>query len=58
MKAYLSTPPILVSPKEGKAITLYLVVSNFLVSATLVREENKVQKLVYFCSKALRGAKK
>ena len=36
---------------------LYLAVSLAAISATLVREEEKVQKLVYYVSQALRGAK-
>ena len=29
LKAYLSSPPILVSPTEGELLTLYLAVSDF-----------------------------
>ena len=35
---------------------LYLVVSPAAISAALVREEEKMQKLVYYVSRALRGA--
>ena len=35
---------------------LYLVVSLAAVSVALVREENGVQKHIYFTSRALRGA--
>ena len=56
LKTYLSSPPILVSLSEGELLTLYLVVSDFATSATLVRERDKVQQLVYYCSRALRGA--
>ena len=38
LKAYLSSPPILVSPSEGELLTLYLAVSDFSTSTTLVRE--------------------
>ena len=34
---------------------LYLVVSLAAVNVALVRKENRVQKLVYFTSRALRG---
>ena len=34
---------------------LYLVVSSHAVSSALIREEGKVQKLVYYTSRALRG---
>ena len=35
---------------------LYLVVSRAAVNAALIREEDKVQKLMYYASRALRGA--
>ena len=56
LKTYLSSPPILVSPSEGELLTLYLVVSNFSTSVVLVRERDRVQHHVYYCSRALRGA--
>ena len=36
---------------------LYLAISSATVSVALIREENKVQKLVYYTSRALGGAK-
>ena len=56
IKAYLSSPPVLVSPTEGELLTLYLAVSDFSTSATLVRERDRIQQPVYYCSQALRGA--
>ena len=38
LKAYLSSPPVLVSPSEEELLTLYLAVSDFSTSTTLVRE--------------------
>ena len=55
LKTYLSSPPILVSPFEGELLTLYLAVSDFSTSVALVRERDKVQQPVYYCSQALRG---
>ena len=55
LKTYLSSPPILVSPSEGELLTLYLAVSDFATSAALVRERDRVQQPVYYCSRALRG---
>ena len=49
-------PPILVSPVEGELLTLYLAVSGFSTSDVLVRDKDRVQHLVYYCSRALRGA--
>ena len=56
LKTYLSSSPILVSPIEGELVTLYLAVSDFSTSAVLVRDKDRVQHLVYYCSRALRGA--
>ena len=56
LKTYLSSPPILVSPTEGELLTLYLTVSDFSTSAVLVRDKERVQHPVYYCSRALRGA--
>ena len=49
-------PPILVSPTEGELLTLYLAVLDFSTSAVLVRDKDRIQHLVYYCSRALRGA--
>ena len=56
LKTYLSSSPILVSPSEGELLTLYLTVSDFSTSAALVREQDRVQQPVYYCSRALRRA--
>ena len=56
LKTYLSSPPVLVSPSEGELLTLYLAVSDFSTSVALVRERNRVQQPVYYCSRALSGA--
>ena len=52
----MSSPPILVSPVEGELLTLYLVVSDFSTSPVLVRDKERVQHPVYYCSRALRRA--
>ena len=61
LKAYLSSPPpppppVLVSPTEGELLTLYIAVSNFSTSVVLVKDKDRVQHPVYYCSRALRGA--
>ena len=56
LKTYMSSPPILVSPSEEELLTLYLAVSDFSTSAVLIRDKDRVQYLVYYCSRALRGA--
>ena len=55
LKTYLSSSPILVSPSKGELLTLYLAVSDFATSAALVRERDRVQQPIYYCSRALRG---
>ena len=54
LKAYLSSPPLLSPSKPGEELFIYLAVSQAAVSVALIREENKVQKLVYYTSWALR----
>ena len=48
---------MLSSSKPGKELYLYLAVSPHAVSSALIREEEKVQRPVYYTSKALKGAK-
>ena len=57
LKTYLSSPPILVSPSKGELLTLYLAISDFSTSVVLIRDKDLVQHHVYYCSRALRGAK-
>ena len=55
MKTYIVTAPLLSLFVIGEELFLYLVVTPYAVSSALIREEGKVQKLVYYTSKALRG---
>ena len=56
MKAYLSTPPLLSISQPGEELFLYLAVSPAAVSVALIREEEKMQKPIYYASRALRKA--
>ena len=56
LKKYLSSPPLLSLSKPGEELYLYLAISQVVVSAASVREEDGCQKLVYFISQALQGA--
>ena len=49
-------PPLLSPLQWGEELFLYLAVSSAAVSAALIRKEEKVQKPVYYASRALRGA--
>ena len=55
MKAYLSSSPLLSPSQPGEEFFLYLAVSPAAVSASLIREEERVQKPIYYASRALRG---
>ena len=57
LKAYLSSLPLLSPSKPGEELFLYLAISLAAVNVALVREEDRVQKLVYYTSRALWGAK-
>ena len=57
LKHYLSNPSLLSLSKEGENLYLYLAVSTTTMSATLIREENGMQLLVYYVSQAFQGAK-
>ena len=56
LKAYLTVAPLLSPSIPGEELYLYLTVSTHTVSSMLIREEGKIQKLVYYTSWALRGA--
>ena len=56
LKAYLTMAPLLSSSVVGEELYLYLAVTSHVVSSALIREEDKVQKPVYYTSKALREA--
>ena len=55
LKHYLSNPPFLSPSKEGEDLFLYLAVSRTVVSAALIREENKIQHPMYYISQAFQG---
>ena len=49
-------PPLLSPSVVGEELFLYLAVTPHTVSSALIREEAKMQKPVYYTSRALRGA--
>ena len=55
LKAYLSAPPLLSPSQPGEEFFLYLAISPATVSVALIRKEEKVQKPIYYASRALRG---
>ncbi|XP_071718828.1 uncharacterized protein [Rutidosis leptorrhynchoides] len=55
MKQLLATLPTLIAPVDGEISYLYISVANEAFGSVLIAERNKVQKPVYFVSKALAG---
>jgi hypothetical protein len=56
LKRYLSTPPLLSSPKEGEPLYIYLAASDKAVSAAIIRDDSGEQRPVYYTSKTMNGA--
>ena len=56
LKAYLIAAPLLSLSILGDELYLYLAMSSHAVSLALIREEGEIQKLVYYISRALKGA--
>ncbi|KAK3010726.1 hypothetical protein RJ639_012128 [Escallonia herrerae] len=50
LKAYLGSPPLLSKPLPGEDLFLYLSITEVAVSTVLVREEDEVQKPIYYVS--------
>jgi hypothetical protein len=63
LKKVLSTPPVLVTPKEKEPLLMYIAATHQVVSIVLVVERSKegkvhgVQRLVYFLSEVLSPTK-
>lgn len=55
LKEYLASPPLISIPKPHEQPFLYLLASSKSISATLIREEDMVQKFVYYVIKSLVG---
>ncbi|XP_074376769.1 uncharacterized protein LOC141718283 [Apium graveolens] len=53
IKKQLGNPPMLAKPEDGEILILYLAVSEYSVSAVLVKEEASHQWPVYYVSKRL-----
>ena len=56
LKIYLTMAPLLSFSMLRKELYLYLAVTPYVVSSALIREEERVQKPVYYTSKVLKGA--
>ena len=56
MKEYLSQPPIMSKHEEDEVLFEYIAVASHAMSLVLVRDENEVQRPVYYVSKSLHEA--
>lgn len=56
LKKYIIEPPLLSKPNQGKLLFLYLSVFDKALSVIPMKEEGKVQKLIYYVSKVLHEA--
>jgi len=55
LKEYLATPLVLCKPRASVPLRLYFAVTEWAISSVLVQEQDQVQRLIYFVSKALQG---
>ncbi|KAK0576327.1 hypothetical protein LWI29_015495 [Acer saccharum] len=53
LKDYLGQAPLLSKPETGETLYMYLSVSEAATSSVLVRQEDGIQKPIYYTSKAL-----
>ncbi|KAK3010429.1 hypothetical protein RJ639_011088 [Escallonia herrerae] len=53
LKTHLSSPPLLSKPFPGEDLLIYLSVTEVAVSTILIKEEDGVQKPIYYVSKVL-----
>ncbi|GAA0139898.1 hypothetical protein LIER_01357 [Lithospermum erythrorhizon] len=53
LKQYLGCPKLLTRPEEGEELQLYLAISEGAVSSVLLREEQGIQKPIYYISHVL-----
>ena len=56
LKEYISRPPIMSSPEVDEVLYAYIAVAHHAVSLVLIRDENGLQKPVYYVSKSLHEA--
>ena len=56
LKEYLSRPPIMSSPETDEVLYAYIAVALHAVSLVLTRDDNGLQKPIYYVSKSLHEA--
>ncbi|GAA0152327.1 hypothetical protein LIER_10838 [Lithospermum erythrorhizon] len=55
LKEYLGSPQLLSRLESGETLQLYLVILDVAVSSVLIREEEGIQKPIYYVNHVLRG---
>jgi len=55
LKRYLTSPPLLSKPSSGETLYLYIIISKLAMSEDLVREDEGIQKLVYYANHSING---
>ena len=56
LKEYLTSLPLLSKPITGEILFLYLAISESAVSGALVRDDESIQKPIYYVRKSLTRA--
>ena len=56
LKEYLSRPPIMSSPKADEVLYAYIAVAPHVMSLVLIRDDNGLQRPIYYMSKSLHEA--
>ena len=56
LKEYLSRPPIMSSPQADEVLYTYIAVAHHAMSLVLIRDDNGLQKPIYYMSKSLHEA--
>ena len=57
IKEHMGSPPLLSKPKEVEVLIMYLAVSDYAISAVLVREQGDIQYPIYYVSKRMSDVK-
>ena len=56
LKEYLSSPPLLSSPRGGEPLYIYLAATDKAVNAAIIRDDSGEQRPVYYTSKTMNSA--
>ena len=56
LKEYLSRPFIMSNPEADEVLYAYIAITHHAISLVLIRDDNSLQKLVYYVSKSLHEA--